>query len=170
MTFEPNPINPIGWLVIFLLGLAGLFLFAAVPMSSTTQVLPESPSGRPARPQTVNPPVVETSLMIPENGEPFGVKTVDVLIRESAPPQIVVTVSGYWPNGCTAEPRISTAIDGNHVTITIFRIIPPDVMCTMVMQAAEIPVDISDLLLQDGMVRSGQYTIEVNGVVTGARF
>ncbi len=164
---EPNPFNPIGWLVILLLGFAFFFL-AGVPVSSSVQVMPADPAGHPAI-QSV-PPVEEARPMLPENAELFGVESVDVLIRESAPPQVSVTVSGYWSNGCTAEPRIDRAIDGDNITITVFRIIPPEVMCTMVMQAAEIQIDITDLLVQDGAIRAGHYTVDVNGVAATARF
>ena len=108
--------------------------------------------------------------MLPENGELFAVETATVVVRESAPPQISVTVSGYWPNGCTAEPQIVTAIDGNTVTVAIYRIIPPEVMCTMVLQAAEFDIELTDLLVQDGGVRSGAYSFNVNGVITGMQF
>jgi anti-sigma factor RsiW len=168
---EPNPLNPISWLVILLLGFAFFFL-VAVPVSSersaSVQVLPADPAGRAAAQS--RPPADEARSMLPENGELFAVETATVVVRESAPPQISVTVSGYWPNGCTAEPQIVTAIDGNTVTVAIYRIIPPEVMCTMVLQAAEFDIELTDLLVQDGAVRSGAYSFNVNGVITGMQF
>lgn len=166
MTLEPNPVNPIGWLIILLLG---LFFFAAVPVSSTTQALPDEPPGRPARPSVVAPPVVE-GRPLTENGELLGVESVEMVVRGSAPPQVVVLVSGYWPNGCTAEPRIDKAIDGSHIMISISRVIPPELMCTMVMQAYDIEIDISDLLVEGMALRSGQYTMDINGVRTTVNF
>jgi hypothetical protein len=168
---EPNPLNPISWLVILLLGFAFFFL-VGVPVSSersaSVEVLPANPAGRAAAQS--RPPADEVRLMVPENAELFGVGTATVVVRESAPPQISVTASGYWSNGCTAEPKIVTAIDGTTVTVAIYRIIPPDVMCTMVMQADEIEIELTDLLVQDGVVRSGAYSFNINGVITGIQF
>ena len=167
---EPNPANPITWLVILLLGFAFFFL-VGMPVSSersaAVQVLPAEPAGRPAG--QARPPSDEVRSLLPANAELLAVETVEVVIRESAPPQVTVNVSGYWSNGCTAEPQIVTAIDGNTVTISIYRIIPPEVMCTMVMQAADIQVEITEVLVNSS-VRSGQFTVTVNGVSIGTRF
>lgn len=162
MTFEPSPTNPIGWLVSFLLGLIGLFLFAAVPVSSTVQTLPDTPSGRPARP-SVSAPQLSGAFPVRANAEYFSVEHLEVVIRESAPPQVSVDVSGYWSNGCSAEPDIDMVAEGNNVTIALSRTLPPDVMCTMALQAAEIQIDITELLVKNN-VRSGQFAVTVNGV------
>lgn len=167
MTIEPNPINPIGWLVIVLLGVLGYFMFAPAAVSSTAQVVPPMP-GRPARPEVSAPSLGAASLM-PANAELLSVEVIDVL-RESSTAQISVSVSGYWPNGCNAEPQIVTAVDGNNIQIAVFRVIPIDVMCTMVIQAADFQIDVTDLLVQEGLLRAGQYTVDVNGVVITTRF
>lgn len=173
---EPNPLNPISWLVILLLGFA-FFFIAGVPISSersaSVQILPANPADstvRPARP-SVAAPQAPTVDGFPQrvNAEYLGVEKVDVVIRESAPPQVSVNVSGYWSNGCSAEPQIDMAVDGGNVIIAISRTLPPDVMCTMVLQAADLQVDITDLLVQNG-VRSGQLTVTVNGVSVGLNF
>src|SRR5690606_34516101 len=119
-----------GWLVILLLGFAFFFL-AGIPASTTAsvQVLPAEPAGRPARPAVVDP---RHNGQLPEraNAEYFAVERVDVTVRGSASPQVSVNVSGYWSNGCSAEPHIDMAVEGSTVIIGISRTIPPDVMCT----------------------------------------
>jgi hypothetical protein len=171
---EPNPANPMSWLVILLLGFA-FFFIAGVPISSersaSVQILPANPADstvRPARPSVVAPPAVD-GFPQRANAEYLGVEKVDVTIRESSPPQVSVNVSGYWSNGCSAEPQVDMALEGGNVTIAISRTIPPDVMCTMVLQAADLQIDITDLLVQNG-VRSGQLTVTVNGVSVGLNF
>lgn len=169
MTIEPNPINPISWLIILFVGFA-LFIILAIPVSTTAsvQVMPESPSGRPARP-SVEPPRAFDVLPARANAEYLSVEKVAVNIRESSPPQVTVSVNGYWSNGCSAEPDIDMAFDGGTVTIAISRSLPPDVMCTMVLQAGGFEIDITDLLAQND-ARSGQLTVTVNGVSVGTRF
>jgi hypothetical protein len=168
---EPNPLNPISWLVILFLGFA-FFVLLAMPVTSETtasvQVLPAEPAGRPARPPMVEPPAGARRPEI-ANAEYLAVEKVEVAVRESAPPQVSVTVNGYWSNGCSAEPQIDTAIEGSAITVSVYRIIPPDVMCTMVIQAAEVQVDITDLLTQNNL-RSGQFTVTVNGLSVGTSF
>lgn len=168
MSVEPNPINPISWLVIFLLGLIGFFLYASVPASSTVQMLPDTAADHPARPSVAQPPV-DGLVPLSANAEYLTVDTIDVTIRESAPPQVSVDISGYWSNGCSAEPQIDKIVEGNHITLMVYRTLPADVMCTMVIQAAELQIDIADLLVQNG-VRSGQFSVTVNGVTIDTRF
>ena len=166
---EPNPLNPISWLVILLLGLA-FFVVLGLPVSTTAsvQVMPVDPAGNPVQPSVVRPPA---DSRFPEraNAEYLGVEKVAVTVREFAPQQVTVTINGYWSNGCSAEPDIDMAVEGNNVTIAVSRTIPPDVMCTMVLQEAEIQVDITDLLVQNN-IRSGQFTVTVNGFAVGTRF
>jgi hypothetical protein len=168
---EPNPLNPISWLVILLLGFA-FFFIAGVSVSSersaSVQVLPAGPAGRPARPSVAAPPAVD-GFPQRANAEYLHVEKVDAVIRESAPPQVSVNVSGYWSNGCTAEPQVDMAVEGSNVTIAVSRTLPPDIMCTMVLQATDLQIDITDLLVQNG-VRSGQLTVTVNGVGVGINF
>lgn len=169
---EPNPINPISWLVILFVGFA-LFIIMAMPVSTTAsvQIMPADPSdsaGRPARP-SVEAPDISGAFAERANAEYLAVEKVEVIVRESAPPQVSVAVKGYWPNGCSAEPQIDTTIEGSAVTVSVYRIIPPDMMCAMVIQAGGVQVELTDLLVQNNL-RSGQFTVTVNGVTVGTQF
>jgi hypothetical protein len=170
MTLEPRPDNPLGWLILILIG---VFLYAGARPSQQTVTIPDpDPRGQavapPGRDGRRGPMVVVPG--VPENAEFMGVARFSVVVRESFPPQVVLEVSGNWPNGCSVEPQVVTQRDGSVVTVHIFRILPPDLMCTMVITPASLTVDISDVFMEDGTFRSGEYTINVNGAVSTASF
>lgn len=81
---------------------------------------------------------------------------VQAIILESFPAQINLTVTGYQPDGCDFPVQVEQRRDGNTVTLDIYRDVPPDVMCPMIL------LPYTATLHLDGGFESGTYTIRVN--------
>jgi len=87
-----------------------------------------------------------------------NINTVTVNVMESMPMQISLEVSGEHPDGCDYPVMIDQERDGDTVTLTIYRNVPADVMCPMMLNPYEATIPL------DGTFESGSYTITVNGV------
>jgi inhibitor of cysteine peptidase len=97
----------------------------------------------------------------PGNGfvtAPVTVETIDVLLLESFPVQVMVQVQGYLPDPCyeTQDPVIER--DGNRFVVEIIGKRETDAVCAQVIQPYEESINL-------GPVDPGDYTVEVNGVV-----
>ncbi|MEQ8676938.1 MAG: hypothetical protein RLP44_07810 [Aggregatilineales bacterium] len=90
------------------------------------------------------------------------VETVDVAILESFPPQLTITVTGYHPDGCDYPVQVETTIDGDTITVRIFREVPADVMCPMNIVPFEETYNL-------GAVDPNTYTLHVNDYTTEVR-
>lgn len=86
-----------------------------------------------------------------------GINSVEIRVLESAPPQYGVHVTGYQPDGCTFPIQISQTRSGSTISIQIFREMPIDVMCPMMIMEYS-----ADIRLE-GDFAAGAYTVEVNG-------
>ena len=109
----------------------------------------------------VNPPLDGNASGVQPSGSEVltVVEKVDALIMESYPAQISLHVTGYQPDGCTFPVQVEQTREGNMVSVKIYRILPPDIMCTMQL----VPYD--ENIKLDGSFESGEYTIDVNGMV-----
>lgn len=90
------------------------------------------------------------------------VENVEVLILESFPPQLQITVTGYHPDGCRYPVQTETSIDGTDITVRIFRAVPADVVCTMNVVPYEDTLNL-------GAVDPATYTLHVNDFTTEVR-
>jgi inhibitor of cysteine peptidase len=146
MMADPDPINPLN---IFVRILFAIFLGIFLSMNA-------HPSDLSNGGATVFPPSVEGAL-------PAQVLTVienvDALLLESFPVQINLHVTGYQPDGCDYPVQVSQSREGNSVTVTVYRELPPDILCTMQL----VPYD--ETISLDGSFEPGEYTIDVNGTV-----
>ena len=126
------------------------------------------PTGRPSVARPI--PSTGRAGLLPAGAEVLMVESFDVIVRESFPPQITVTVSGYWPNGCSFPVQTNVLREGSTVFIHIFRIAPPDVMCAQVLQAHAEDIPITEAFMDGDAFRSGTYDIDINGVVRTVTF
>lgn len=87
------------------------------------------------------------------------IDTVDLLIMESFPLQMMAHITGNYPDGCTSLGEVKQERIDNVITLTIATVRPVDMMCTQALVPFEenIPVDIYGL-------PAGEYTVNVNGV------
>jgi hypothetical protein len=141
----PEPINPlenlIRLLLLIFLGLTAFF-------------------GRSGGNDINQPPDVNSGGAQASGSQVLTViDKVDAMVLESFPAQISLHVTGYQPDGCTFPVQVEQTRDSNTVSVKIYRILPPDIMCTMQL----VPYD--ENIKLDGSFESGEYTIDVNGTV-----
>lgn len=96
------------------------------------------------------------------NRIPHVINSVDVLLLESFPVQAQLEVSGYQTDGCETEVLVDVSQRGRDVQVEIYRVLPPFVMCTMVIVDYEETISL-------GAFDPGQYRVTVNGVTTAFR-
>jgi hypothetical protein len=84
------------------------------------------------------------------------IESVDVLVLESFPMQLNLVVKGYQPDGCELPVIVEQQREGNLVTVHIYRELPPDVMCTMIIVPYEETIQI------EGGFEGGTIEIRVN--------
>lgn len=88
------------------------------------------------------------------------IESVEVAVLESFPMQLQLTVSGYQPDGCDFPVEVEQRVDGNDVTLHIFRNVPLDAMCPMVLNPYE------ETIMVDGSFEGGTVNIQVNDFST----
>ena len=112
-------------------------------------------------PATANPPPsdVAPTAPPPTDAPLLQVDRVDVRVLESDPVQIQAVVSGSLPDPCTAIGEIVQQREGNAMVVTITTVREPDVICAQVITPVE------EIVALEGEFPSGEYTVEINGVV-----
>ena len=110
----------------------------------------------PARPSQPPP----TPTVFEMQSSPFRSDTiihnVDVLVQESFPMQVQLEVTGEHPDGCELPVIIEQRREGNTVIVEIYREIPGDVFCPMMLQPY------SETIQIDGNFEPGDYVFRVN--------
>ena len=81
---------------------------------------------------------------------------VEVKVVESQPTRISLTVEGEHPDGCDYPVLVEQARRGSAVAVEVFREVPPDVICPMILKPYR------GLIQLDGGFEAGEYTITVN--------
>ena len=90
--------------------------------------------------------------------EPIQIDRVDVLILESAPPQVTVRVEGVLGDGCATLHSVGQQRSGNTVTVTILRERPREAICTQIAKLYD------DVIRLEGQFPPGDYLLRVNSV------
>jgi hypothetical protein len=124
------------------LSLAAILLVGAVAFASGRGDLTPSVPGR----QTVPAPIDD----------------IQVVIRESLPPQVTLKVKAGLPSGCAQRESHSVARSGDAFTVRVLNSMPRgDVACTMIYGSYELNLDLgSDFRV------GGSYTVTVNDKAT----
>lgn len=96
---------------------------------------------------------------------PAPIEQVEVVIRESDPPQVSVKVKAGLPNGCARRDSHAVSRSGETFTVTVLNSMPRgDQACTMIYGTYELSVDLM------GEIRPGvTYTVRVNDKTTTFR-
>ena len=93
-------------------------------------------------------------------GEIF-LQEASLVIRESFPPQVSLTLRGDLPTPCHILRAILNPPDGeNKIIVEAYSVVDPDRICTQVLQPFEESLDL-------GTYPSGHYTVWVNGEMAG---
>lgn len=70
--------------------------------------------------------------------------------------QISLAVKGEHPDGCDYPVRVDQSRDGNQVNVVVYREVPADVFCPMILQPYQGNIQI------EGSFAAGEYTVRVN--------
>jgi hypothetical protein len=89
------------------------------------------------------------------------IQETSLLIRESYPPQISLTLKGDLPTRChQLRAEIKEATSDNKINVEVYSIVNPDLICTQVLEPFEVSLGL-------GTFPTGHYTVYVNGELAG---
>ncbi|MPZ23580.1 MAG: hypothetical protein GEU28_08540 [Dehalococcoidia bacterium] len=114
---------------------------------------PDAPVSSDDPPPCPTAPIDEEDYIFAE----MTVETIDILVLESFPVQIVASATGYLGDGCTELHEVDTQISGNDITVTITTRRPADAICTLQLVGHTENVNL-------GAFDPGDYTVTVNDV------
>ena len=87
---------------------------------------------------------------------------VDVVIRESNPPQVSVRIAAGLPSGCAKQDSHSVSRAGDTITISVLNSMPnTNLVCTAVYGTYELTIE-----LGSNFAIGATYTVRVNDKVT----
>ncbi len=143
-----------------------LVLAACSPLPQTATLPPDSPvTSPPADDMPTSEPA--PSPLAPRPGDEqltrgnVFVQEAGLLIRESYPPQIALTVSGELPTPChQLRIALSEPDQENKIAVEVYSVVNPDMVCTQVLQPFQEQVEL-------GSFPSGHYYVWVNGELAG---
>jgi len=118
-----------------------------------------TPADEPPEP---TPLEVKDTIITDEAGveENAYVDSIQILIMESFPLQVSLSIQGNLPDGCTSIKGIVSELDDNNTfTVRIFTARPKDLMCTMALVPFEERHDLDVKCLP-----AGSYTVNTYGV------
>jgi len=91
---------------------------------------------------------------------PHVINDVQVGVLESFPMQLTLSVQGEQTDGCQVPVQVEQMVDGNTVTVEIFRELPPDAICPMIL------VTYDETIPVEGSFTGGTVNIRVNDFTT----
>lgn len=86
------------------------------------------------------------------------INRVTAHVTESFPMRIRLDIAGEHPDGCDYPVRIEQFRQGNIIKIEVYRQVPADVICPMILQSYQSEIQL------DGAFESGRYIIKVNAL------
>jgi hypothetical protein len=93
-------------------------------------------------------------------GEAF-IDEASLLIRESFPPQIALSIRGSLPTPChELRAEIEPPDPENKIEVDLYSVVDPDTICVQVLEPFEEQIEL-------GTFPSGHYTVWVNGEQIG---
>lgn len=108
-------------------------------------------------------PAPPSDLAAATRSAPPIVEHVQVNVLESQPPQILLAIEGYVPDGCEVPVAIRQERTGATVRVTLARELPAETVCPAIARPYQ------HQLLLEGSFPTGTYRFEVNGVVVEQR-
>lgn len=98
----------------------------------------------------------------PRQTVPAPIDGLEVLMRESAPPQVSLKITAGLPGGCAEKHSHQVTRAGNTITVTVLNSMPTgNVACTMIYGTYELMVDLGSEF-EPGTT----YTVQVNDKTT----
>ena len=112
----------------------------------------QEPSAMPYAPQPSDNNLSRGNVYIEEKG---------LLIRESYPPQIALSISGNLPNPCHELRAVISEPDAeNKIAVEVYTVVDPNIMCTEVLKPFSENIEL-------GTFPGGHYSVWVNGELAG---
>jgi hypothetical protein len=113
---------------------------------------PAEPVGDPYEPQPGDDNLTRGNVFIQEMG---------LLIRESFPPQIALTLSGELPTPChQLRVRVGEPDANNRIDVEAYTVVNPDLACIQVIEPFTATIDL-------GTFPGGHYSVWVNDGLAG---
>lgn len=151
-----------------------LVLLVFVAACAPQPAAPNEPSSPPPDTAVTSPPVDEMTPNGP-SVNPFAPKPGDVnltrgnvfinekslVIRESYPPQISLSISGDLPTPChELRAELASPDSENKIQVEVYSVVDANVACTQVIEPFEEFIDL-------GTFPPGHYSVWVNGELAG---
>jgi hypothetical protein len=96
---------------------------------------------------------------------PAPIDGLEVVMRESAPPQVSLKITAGLPSGCAQAHSHQLTRSGNTITVTVLNSMPTgQPICTMIYGSYELTVD-----LGSDFAPGTTYTVQVNDKTTTFR-
>lgn len=142
----------------------GVVLFSACsPVDAKPTQDPEQPvssdSGNhmPSQDEVYSPQPGDTALIV----DTVYLDSMDVLVMESYPPQILLQLTGNLPTPChLLRIEAGQPDEENNLRIGVYSVVDPNLVCTMMLQPFEQGVGL-------GSFPTGDYDLYVNDTLAG---
>jgi hypothetical protein len=133
------------------------------------------PQPTPGPDAAVTSPPEDNMVTNQPNSNPFAPKPGDekltrgnvyineasLVIRESYPPQISLSLSGDLPTACNVlRVKIDSPNQENKIIVEVYSLIDPDKVCIQVLEPFQEYIDL-------GIFSPGHYSVRVNGEMAG---
>lgn len=143
-----------------------IFLLAACAPLSTGTVPPDTAVTSP--PEGSAPPANPSpgpSVPLPDDGqqsrEPVYIDEASLLIRESFPPQISLSIRGSLPTPCHhLRTEIAAPDQDNKIAVDVYSVVASDQICIQVLEPFDEQIEL-------GTFPGGHYSVWVNGQLAG---
>jgi hypothetical protein len=148
-------------LVLLLLVAACTSLPGATPTLSPDTPVTSPPEDQlpTAAPQT-NPYAPKPQDERLTRGELF-INEASLLIRESYPPQISLSLSADLPTPChELRAAVEAPDQDGRIVVNVYSVVDPDMICTQVLKPLDVQIDL-------GTYPSGHYSVWVDGELAG---
>jgi hypothetical protein len=143
-----------------------LFLMAACAAQRPATGDPNSPvtsptqNNMPTREPALNPLAPQPGDGSLTRGNVF-ITEASLVIRESFPPQVSVSIKGELPTPChQLRAEINEPDTDNKIVMDVYSVVNPDLVCIQVVEPFDESIDL-------GTYPSGHYTVWVNGEMIG---
>jgi hypothetical protein len=138
---------------------------ALEPASDPSPLPPDSPVTSPPDGETPAEPASDPFAPQPGDanlirGNAF-VQEMGILIRESFPPQIALSLSGELPTPChQLRVQVSEPDTNNRIDVEAYTVVNPELVCIQVVEPFNANIDL-------GTFPSGHYSVWVNDELAG---
>ena len=140
--------------------LAACALLQAPATVSPDTSVTSPPAGSPSQVPVKNPYAPKPADSNLTRGEVF-IQEMGVLVRESYPPQISLSLSGALPTPCNQlRVQVNEPDDEQKINVEAYSVLDPDMICTQVLEPFQANIDL-------GTFPSGHYSVWVNGELAG---